>query len=335
MTLISARAGQGLSIACATLMLSLHTEVQALDSSLDSYEPNYFVFANSTMDGELKDETHAEFLLSIKYSILEDYLQKKDLWLSRVSFVYSGLYDFYMLDSDRYESAPIISRRQNPGIVFEFDLRRDSSGSVTDSLQINWFHESNGQSLDLEERDNPADEDKDGNGRNDGIDEFYRQVDIGGKEYALAQISRGWDYAELVYNKNFAGSFFDKDWYLFEARLRFYCDCQAAGAFSEREDRVFWEPVKEQPKIGDFDGLRLKYEVTNHPFGAHLPLLVRGEFKTGIKVDKLFDNNSVRLSLNLGTARFWWSLFYFNGYGKEVSTYHLRTRYVGLGFEFR
>ena len=29
------------------------------------------------------------------------------------------------------------------------------------------------------------------------------------------------------------------------------------------------------------------------------------------------------------------SLFYFDGYGKELSTYHLRTQYAGIGLEFR
>lgn len=296
---------------------------------LRPYEANYFVLADSTMSGELKDELHGEFYLSLKYSVLEKAFVNKPYLPDRLSFVYNGLYDFYMLKSDRYESAPIISRRQNPGLVFEFDLS-DSGGKVTEWLYINWFHESNGQTIDF------AGEDANNNGIDDGVDEFNRQERIGGKEFALAKVSRGWDYGEFVYGRGAKGS---NDaavpgWWRWQANIRLYCDCQAAGVHAGREDRIFWEPVKEQPVIGDYDGIRFLWEQTFEPFFTH-PIMYRIEYKTGVKKDSAFQYNTAKLTLNVAVARAWLSLFYFNGYGKELSTYHLRTNYVGIGFEFR
>lgn len=113
--------------------------------------------------------------------------------------------------------------------------------------------------------------------------------------------------------------------------MRLFCDCQAFGA-SDREDHIFWDSRKADLKIRDYDGLRL---MTEYRFADKA--IVRGELQTGISEDQWFRHTGGKLTtdINIGSPHTWLSLFYFNGYGKEPSTYHLRTNYYGIGLEFR
>lgn len=59
---------------------------------------------------------------------------------------------------------------------------------------------------------------------------------------------------------------------------------------------------------------------------------LRTELKAGIHDPT---NPGGKLTLEIVKRNLRLSAFYFNGYGKEPSTYHLRTKYFGLGLEFR
>jgi len=94
---------------------------------LTTDDPNYIVYA-SPIDHNLGDEKHTEFYLSLKYPLVDDWfsdLQKNfsssggqpgrflnSITPDRLLLQYNGLYDFYAIESDRYDSAPINSRRQ-------------------------------------------------------------------------------------------------------------------------------------------------------------------------------------------------------------------------------
>jgi len=296
---------------------------------LQSDDPNYFVYTSPVND-DIDDEHHAEFYLSIKYPLVErKFHQWQDQFASmdnssgrlfnaitpdRLLLHYNGLYDFYAINNDRYDSAPVISRRQNPGISFEYDFAHGK-----DTLRLGWFHESNGQQMEEDEINR--------------LDQLWTTY---GEDHALAEVSRGWDYAMLRWQST-SQLFVDtleEIWLKYNVEMRHFCDCQAFGFQDGREDNIWWEP-ENNAQIADFDGLRGMVEGSlwktkrgRAAFDARL------EFKTG-----LYHSTGQYLSgkLSLG-ARFnnvRTTLFYFDGYGKDLSTYHLRSRYVGIGLELR
>ena len=280
---------------------------------LQSDDPNYFVYAHPLGDGALHDDQHAEFYLSIKYAF--NLWRNNRIWQpDRLPLIYNGLYDFYVFEGNRYESAPILSRRQNPGIALEWDA---SAQSV---LRLGYFHESNGQSID-------GGTDNNANGIDDGAEAFARANEKGGYEYALAQVSRGWEYTNLRYEQ--PGG---REWpWLYHIDLRFFHTRQGGGSM-DKEDSIFWESVDGQPTIQDYDGLRIMCELPLYKDR----LMTRLNLKTGTSEWEAFENIGGKIALNFALRKnFWLTAFYFNGYGKEPSTYHLRTKYTGIGFEFR
>ncbi len=301
---------------------------------LTSDDPNYFVYA-SPMSDDLDDEAHIEFYLSLKYPLVENFFQQRKYnvdsdgkpgatrhWMpDRLYAVYNGLFDFYALDSERYTSSPVISRRQNPGLTLEWDL-----GNPRDKLRVGWFHESNGQTLDRD-RSLPA-------GQPDSsLEELLEDFQDRGKDFGLARVSRGWDYASFRFERRKHHRLVedqDDSWYRVQAEYRLFCNCQ--GLTEDREDSIWWDQGNNS-RIEDYDGLRLMGERAIGFGSTHL--LTRLEYKSGVRDIDALGNSSWKLSLGykLGNTR--WTAFYFNGYGKEPSTYHLRTEYWGLGLELR
>ncbi len=304
---------------------------------LSSNDPNFFGYAYPP-DDELGDEAHLEFFISQKYALVEPWFNKfryvKDpsgartirehrAWIpDRLFFIYNGQFDFYAGDSDRYESSPIISRRQNPGLALEWDFPDPRS-----KFRLGYFHESNGQSLGPSDPESP-----------DPLEllaaqrEFALKNERYGADFALAQVSRGWDFWSLRYQKSRRSYLadFDPEWYQLQAELRVYSDDQLFGG--SREDAIWWEPGN-QARIEDFDGLRLLAEGS---YGTErFPFLARIEYRGGVSDFDALGNASWKLTLGIKALNTRFTAFYFNGYGREPSTYHLRTDYVGLGLEFR
>ena len=60
----------------------------------------------------------------------------------------------------------------------------------------------------------------------------------------------------------------------------------------------------------------------------------RLELKTGLE-HSMGEYLSGRLTLGAQFDNLRFALFYFNGYGRDPATYHLRTEYAGLGLELR
>ncbi len=308
-------------------LLENFIRVEKPRGKLTSNLPNVFSAAMPQKGENLDDDVHAEFNLSIKYPLVDRSFRNfrraaagdnilntvRPFIPSKLYFIYNGRYDFYLFPTERYRSAPVISRLQNPGLAFEWNIRGDH-----ERIRFGWFHESNGQSI-----DNIFDYEAQ-------RDELGSDREPKGDEFALAQVSRGWDYAQLRYELSKPDMILNsKSWWRYNVELRLFCDCQALWS-SRREDDIFWKPVAEQPKIRDYDGLRVMME-----YGLTDNLLFRGEFKTGISDLDSLAHFGGRISLGYLAKRTRFSLFYFNGYGKEPSTYHLRTRYAGIGLELR
>lgn len=295
-------------------------------------DPNYFVYA-MPIDDRLDDESHVEFYLSLKSAFGETVLERlkdrqaalatdwgdirSNLIPNRVNVHYNGLYDFYLFHSDRYSSAPVISRRQNPGVSLEWDWSRERN-----TLRLGWFHESNGQQLESNQ-----------------AEEFFAQRERFGEDYALAKVSRGWDYAmvrwqrsESAFSEVFPdGTGEDDRWLKYNLEYRLYCNCQAFGVVDGREDEIWWEEGNHS-RISDYDGLRGMIEAgwqsRHYPFALNARL----ELKTNT-TGSFAEHWTGKLTLGANFRNLRGTLFYFDGYGREPSTYHLRTRYAGLGIE--
>jgi len=298
---------------------------------LSANRPNYIAAFTSPTQNSLRDDNHIEFYLSQKYPLFSGWLQRRrydDIealepkivkpWMPDALYlIYNGLYDFYFYESNRYESSPVISRQQNPGLALEWSLE-----DPTERFRLGWFHESNGQSLEKSSRE----------GDDFGRDIFNQRLQRHGEDFALSVVSRGWDYASVRYEKRWEDSIAQRneDWYSFSVEYRWFCDCQAI--VSDKEDDIWWEPGNED-KIRDFDGLRLTGEKGIHL--GQLDLLGRLELKNGLYSWDAMSNFTWKLSLVTGLENFQLAAFYFDGYGKEPSTYHLRTRYFGIGVELK
>lgn len=299
---------------------------------LSTNHPNFFGFAVPIED-KLQDESHGEFYLSIKYPLhstgVKDSYNSSEAeigprWPSkepdRVFFVYNSLYDFYFT-GDRYTSSPVISRQQNVGLQLEWH-----SANRREKIRAGWMHESNGQVL----------------GEEDGAVFFENQAQFG-DDFALSDVSRGWDYILFRYERgsheypisslnswwDYQTSSLISGWrYHFEVRS-YFCECQNFG-FSNSEDEIWWDPENNE-SISDYDGLRFMAETTLRP-GTDFALELRADIKSGIH-DPL--NFGGKLTLGIVKRNFRLTAFYFNGFGKEPSTYHLRTQYFGIGLELR
>ena len=272
-----------------------------------AYNPNFFGLAVPTTNDPLKEEEHLEFYLSIEYPIYQG-----------LHFVYNGLFDFYVLN-EQYKSSPVLSRIQNPGISYKFNSFVWQG--FWHSFELGWFHESNGQSLEL------ANQDDDQNGIDDALDIFNTLAQQRNLIFAINEVSRGWDYFSLRYRLSSDLNLVQPqqgDW-LLQTDLRLLCDCQLAGLL-DKEDEIWWDQ-QDNAEIAAYDGLRLRYDYFFQPW-----LNTRVEFKTGLK--NVFKNRGGKLAINAKAGDAWLSLFYFDGFGKEPASYHLKTSYVGFGIEF-
>jgi len=290
---------------------------------LTANEPNYISLLTVPLGDTRGDETHAQFFISQKYPLYDpEQPPEGRYWPRRVYFIYNGLYDFYLYENDSYSSSPVLSRLQNPGLALEWNLRPDESTR----LRLGWFHESNGQTLEKNTTDGE-------NNELTGTDIFNNRVKARGEDYALASVSRGWDYASARLEQ------FGKEdfWYHLQLEYRWFCNCQ--GIVGDREDDIWWEPGNND-EIEDFDGLRFMgetaFSIPDNPLIPHRSkLLTRMELKTGTSDWNALGHITYRPALVLQLNQLNLLAFYFNGYGKEPSTYHLDNEYFGLGFEFR
>jgi outer membrane phospholipase A len=246
----------------------------------------------------MDDENHIEFKVSIKYPMIEMRDGRDILY-----FAYTGKYDFYVTSDDpSRDSSPVISRLQNPGLFVKHIIDASDESGIK-YVTAGWFHESNGQQI----SDNAT---------------FINTPN------ASDYVSRGWDYLgfDIKYTQN-------QPWSLngamnYYARMRIIIDCQAFCLIDDKEDDIRIFGGTEQADIRDYDGLRLiaRYD--------KVPLSIGMTVRTGISDGDALGNASYQIDLIYRVLNIPVTLFYFNGYGKEISTYHIKEDYVGIGFQF-
>ena len=300
---------------------------------MSGYNPSYFAIVPGTSKTNTNNDTHVEFYLSIAYPIVDDSADGIVDWLydryagikrrlnpdfkpkrfngdHQVYFVYNGQYDFF---SGSRTSSPIISRRQNPGVTYKYTFDKNKPNMILKNIKLGWFHESNGQALDEESYAN-----YDGNKAD--LFEEYRSFG----QNPMDNISRGWDYLEV----EFKASYQSYDFYF---NFRDHCNCQALGRES-KEDNIFWDLSKEET-ISKYKGTTAIFSYTWETKYKHLfrfnYILTTGERK--YFAEKFTHKVSLTGIFLLDTPI---TLFYFNGYGENVSEYHRKTQYLAFGLEF-
>lgn len=264
---------------------------------LSGNDSSYFAISHDSGSAE----NHIEFYLSIKYPLFTTLVEKSLGERSRLYFNYNGKYDFYAFSRD---SSPIISRRQNPGLMYVYS-RPPESHIHLQSLKTGYFHESNGQTVDTREE--------------------YLVT-----EYPADHVSRGWDYipleAKFAISEKRHGIF--GNFYL-NLQGRYFLDRQMFR--HDREDEIFWEDAAEQPRIEEYDGIRANVATV-----FILPRIEAKEIKFSATYRSGYRdfNLSQRYEATFRLFDFPLYVYYSRGYGVELSTYHQKGTTYGIGFEF-
>lgn len=326
---------------------------------LSSDGPNYVGISNAqkfSARGDRGEQNHVEFNLSVKYPLFMNERSVKERsnegislrWPERAYFIYNGAFDFHALNSlnnvprlndqklDWYRSAPVISRDQNPGLALEWDLVRDGSSR----FRLAVMHHSNGQQKSYDDNPDPGDRDAAEAEKQRLIAEIRGLINgPEGEDYALQDISRSSNYVALRYQRILDGRVDGEDgWQQYQIELRPY--------YFGRDDEVFWEDgSSSRSKLTDYDGMRFLWEhyddtsifnLGNNVFGLDSAAFIkRVELKSGTLGLKNLRQISGKISAGWKFKNFVLMGYYFNGYGKEISSYHYRSQHWGLGFEFR
>lgn len=149
---------------------------------LCTYEPNTIGYTRDSDDVGFMD-----FKLSVRYQLFPGLLAKG---LNHVGDGLGGKYALYGAFTGRFgqylgtrDSSPVIGKRFNPKIF----LRRWSDETYTGYLDFAYAHESNGQSIKSLDQYRVAQE--------------QQRAASGRPDFANDQLSRGWDYLEMVWKK--------------------------------------------------------------------------------------------------------------------------------------
>lgn len=287
------------------------------ENTLISFNPSDLVLA------EDHNETRIQFLLSLKYELipLESFQWHLGNYrLMGLNFAYDGLYDFYLWT--RY-SYPIVSRTQNPGFYFSFEAPQAQRLWDIDSINIGWFHESNGQIV------NTA----------SGYNALLAQEGFEARD----SISHGWDYWYLASKFSFhpwdgtevSGTTTQQKIHMrlsFTPSLRIFTG--AEGIFIPAEQAVFWDPQDPPSYIYDYDGIRGLFNAEwLFPHRAFNYLGLGAEFKTGYNTGYFGHNWSKRFTITFKTWHLPWYFYYYTGYDVYISDYS--TWSDGYGFGIR
>jgi outer membrane phospholipase A len=301
---------------------------------LTSDDPNFFGISIPPDSNNRDAAKHVEFDISLKYPIL------KFGDTATIYFIYNGSYDFHVFSNkDIYDSAPVISTSQNPGFAYEWDV-----GDGSKKYRAGVFHHSNGQTLNesyVEGEPNSSNANV-GN-TSQAAAEFKAITDRWGEAAALERVSRSSWYTQFRYQKmSNPGGIINDSWWQYQLEIRPW--------YFKNDDEIFWAPIpSKQPRLEDFDGLRavgegifsldeipiLRRSDTWRKQATKIPIrfLGRAELQTGLWSP--FENVGGQVSLGVNFNNLIFSLYYYSGYGKDISAYHKRTKHFGFGFELR
>jgi len=263
---------------------------------LKSYEPNIIAFKSDSNDVNFMD-----FKLSLMYP----------LWLGDhvidPYFAFTGEFGQYIGTRD---SSPVIAKRFNPKVFGRYEIKGEGEkGRESEYFDLGYAHESNGQSI-----DNAAD---------------YQAKRLSfilnneAPDFARDYISRGWDYIDAVWKRNFDqgrySTYFNVKKFLENGLLQ-----------HTAEEYQTWEGGNGKAR-GDVDGISLQVKriFFDKPFGVSKIAFTE---TTGIGEPFTYDSTRAEITFAFGKVPpiiFWVS----EGYNNDLGDYYQRVMSVGLGFE--
>ena len=291
---------------------------------LTSHEPNR-VFART--DSEAESQFYMDATLSIKYPIFKPVIEAAarqfdvdpETHTPRLYLAFSTRFSQYIASR---ESSPVVARRYNPELFLRV-WRDGSQGRANPSYwDFGYGHESNGQRI----SDLPALQLAQASAESNG--------DLAGS--AREQISRGWDYVSIDWNKQWNTPFLPSLGGRTETLIEYRHYVNNGLLQGKPEEYNSWE--------GDGLGEKSRNYYSGLKFSLQYDLLdiacytlvcfnrVQLTHETGYA--KPFENNTTRLELStelLGLPFYIWGR---SGYNNDLVDYYKQSNSWGIGLEF-
>lgn len=298
----------GQSLKAFALLLLSSVGIAQEYGHLEAYEPVYFGY---TQDDD--DVPYLEFQLSLKYPILHSGKpQPASMGFLPVPYLkFTGRFAMYMHTRD---SSPVLAKRYNPELSARYWL--DSESGESNSLDILIGHESNGQSIGsydlyLEQQQFLIDEGEDA-------------------KYADDYISRGWDYAGLLWTQHWAYSS-NQDQLSTFVKIHDYLKNGIVQVHPEEYNT--WENDPEGKPRNWVDGITVAVK-KSVSLGHSLISAEKFYFSYTTGIKKTFDYHSYRAEFSLTLGNLPIMLWTSYGYNSDFADYYKQSRSTGLALVF-
>jgi len=272
------------------------------EARLCTYEPNTIGY---TWDND--DVGFMDFKISVRYQLFPDWTTKglnlvaKDLGRNYgLYFAFTGRFGQYI---GTRESAPVIGKRFNPKIF----LRRWTDARHAGYLDLGYGHESNGQSVHAAGQ--------------------YAEAQAAAErpEFANDQLSRGWDYIELVWKK---ASYASVDGLSSYVTLKYFlADGLLQGKPEEYNGLENSPQGKPRNQVNGVAGL-LKYTRPTEKWWILQDLKAAAGYETGYR--RMFRYNTYRLELGTKVIQLPMNLWVQTGYGSDLAQYYKKVSSKGI-----
>ncbi len=285
---------------------------------LCSYEPTTLGW---TKDND--DNGFVDFTISVRYQLLPLYFTRfQDQYLGRY---FPGLGErsaFYLAFTGRFgqylgtrDSSPVVGKRFNPKLFYRYwtddDLTLDDEHAS--HIDVAFAHESNGQSI-------------------DSLEEYQAAVSTTQDKAAVNdQLSRGWDYFEVLWKRNIEAIEVKGERNLYTyVRLKYFLSHGPLQGTAE--EYVPWEENPEGKKRSFVNGVSgmIKY-VRKGEWGSFQDLKLSALYETGYRKPFRFGTYRYEIGSKLWQlpVSVWWQ----NGFNSDLAQYYKRVTSYGAQIE--
>jgi len=274
---------------------------------LCGYEPTTIGWTKDSDDSGFMD-----FKVSVRYQLIPDWstkglnaLHKGIGGNSALYFAFTGRFGQYIGTRD---SSPVIGKRYNPKIFYRYWTDPDHVEYVDFSLLA---HESNGQSIDSPE-------------------EYQAAVKSSKRpEFANDELSRGWDYLEVIWKKNLK---YVKDQRALSTYVTLKYFLPYGPLQGRAEDYHAWENLpdgKQRSHVNGVAGMIKYYEEGDGTIISGIKIAAL--FETGYR--ELFRYNTFRLEVGTKLFQLPVMLWGQTGYGSDLAQYYKKVDSYGIAAE--